>query len=88
MKRLRRPPGVDVGVAAPVVPAVLRVDLLPVARQVRRAPPRLRLRLLRPAEAFPVRQAPRVRQVVLAVAKGVDRVARRLRRPSPRRSIK
>ena len=86
MKRLRRPPRVDAGVAARVVPAVLRVAPLAVARQVRRAP--LRLRVCRPAVALPVRQAPRVRRVVLAVDKGADPVARRLRRPSPRRSIK
>ena len=63
MKRLRRLPRVDAGVAARVVPAVLRV-------------------------ALPVRQAPRVRRVVLAVDKVADPVARRLRRPLQRRSIK
>ena len=82
MKRLRRPPRVDVGVAARAV----RADLLAVARQVRGA--LLRLRVCRPAVALLVRQAPRVRQLVPAVDRGADPVARRLRRPSPRRSIK
>jgi hypothetical protein len=82
MKRLRRPPRVDVGVAARVV----RADPLAVARQVREA--LLRLRVCHPALALLVRQAPRVRQLVPAVDRGADPVARRLRRPSPRRSIK
>jgi hypothetical protein len=86
MKRLRRPPRADDGVAARVVPAVLQVAPLAGARQVRQA--LLRLRVYRPAVALQVRQAPRVRRVVLAVDKGADPVVRRLPRPSPRQSIK
>jgi hypothetical protein len=58
MKRLRRPPRVDVGVAARVV----RADPLAVARQC--GGRCCGLRVCHPALALLVRQAPRVRQLV------------------------
>ena len=80
MKRPRQPPRVDAEEAGRVVPVVLQADPLPVALRVRPSP--ARLRLCHPAVAL------QVRRVVLAVDRGADPLARRLRRPSPRRSIR